>query len=127
MAKILIVDDEEMIRSLFTEIFAVTGHTVCLACDGVEALRKSYKEEFDLAVVDMVMPGLDGLQTITKLRQNRPCLKIIAISGGDKSFDGDTYLDLVRDKRAQRVFSKPFERKELLEAVEDLVEADESQ
>jgi CheY-like chemotaxis protein len=120
MARILVVDDEETIRGLLKEVLSDAGHEVCAVGEGIEALRKCYKEEFDLAIIDMVMPGLDGMQTITKLAGSHPMLKIIAISGGDKSFDGNTYLDLVRDKRAHCVFKKPFEREDLLKAVDEL-------
>jgi len=50
-------------------------------------------------------------------------LKIIAISGGDISFDGTIYLDLVRDKRAHRTFTKPIQRRELIAAVNELLPA----
>jgi len=121
MAKIIVIDDEETMRDLLSEILTGAGHEVATAADGIHALRTCYKNEFDIAIVDMVLPGLDGLQTIQKLTNTHHYLKIIAISGGDKSFDGNTYLDLVRDKKAHRVFKKPFEPGELLKAIKELM------
>lgn len=123
MPKILIADDNETIREMLAEMMTREGFDVSTAQNGIQALRMCYKDPFDLAIVDMVMPGLDGLQTISKLRQDHPGLKIIAISGGDISFDGTIYLDLVRDKRAHRTFAKPIPRRELIAAVNELLPA----
>jgi DNA-binding NarL/FixJ family response regulator len=66
------------------------------------------------------MPEKEGLETIQELRRDDPDIKIIAISGGGQIGPAD-YLDVARRFGAKRTFSKPFNRKELLEAVDELL------
>jgi two-component system phosphate regulon response regulator OmpR len=121
MHKILIVDDEEIMRDMLVQMVTEVGYTASSAINGLEAESACDKEHFDLVILDMVMPGQDGLATVAKLRQNHGYLKIIAISGGDRSFDGTTYLDLVKDHGAHKTFVKPFERDEILMAIGELL------
>lgn len=103
------------------EMMLKAGYEVSSASNGVQALEACYREHFDLAVVDMVMPIQDGFVTVAKLALNHGYLKIIAISGGDRSFEGASYLDLVENKGAHRTFVKPFDRREFMQAVKDLL------
>jgi CheY-like chemotaxis protein len=82
------------------------------------------ENRFDLAIVDMVMPEEDGFLTVEKLVGICRNIKIIAISGGDRSFDGTTYLDIVKKLGAHRTFTKPFDRKVFLTAVADVLGAE---
>jgi CheY-like chemotaxis protein len=121
MHKILIVDDEEIMRDMLVQMVTEVGYSASSAINGLEAESACGKEYFDLVILDMVMPGQDGLDTVAKLSQNHGYLKIIAISGGDRSFDGTTYLDLVKGRGAHKTFTKPFERNERLSAIEELL------
>jgi len=75
--KILIVDDEENIRLLFKEELEDEGYTVDLASNGFEAIDKVKNNSYDLVVLDIKMPGIDGIQTlneIKKINTNQPII-----------------------------------------------------
>ncbi len=78
---ILVVDDEESIRHLFEEILTPLGFRVRLAADGEQASALLDSEEADLAIVDLVMPKREGIETITAIRRGHANIKIIAMSG----------------------------------------------
>jgi len=67
-ARILVVDDEENIRLLFKEELEDEGFEVDLASNGFEALDKLKKERFDLVVLDIKMPGMDGIQALNEIK-----------------------------------------------------------
>ena len=81
MARILIVDDEEMDRVLLAEFLQQAGHEPLFAPNGNAALRIWKKGQVDLVVTDIVMPGLDGLGLLEALREEDPWVRVIAISG----------------------------------------------
>ena len=67
--KILLVDDEEHIRLLFKEELEEEGYEIDLASNGFEALDKLRHEGFDLVVLDIKMPGMDGIQTLNEIKK----------------------------------------------------------
>jgi len=81
--RVLVVDDEESVRLIMRSTLETFGFRVTTASDGAEAIAlvQSSTGQFDLAVVDMQMPGLDGGRTIVALRHLRPDLPIVAASG----------------------------------------------
>jgi len=120
MARILAVDDEDSLRRLLTAVLERAGHEVTTASDGFEAVRLVDAEPFDLVVTDLIMPGMEGIQTIQQLRRLAPELKIIAISGGGRGSAGD-YLDLAKQLGATTTLTKPFTPEALLAAVTEAV------
>ena len=66
---ILVVDDEEHIRLLFKEELEDEGYTVELASNGVEALEKLKRSNYDVVVLDIKMPGMDGIQTLGEIKK----------------------------------------------------------
>lgn len=82
MANILIVDDDPTIQLIASELLRSEGHSVVSAGDGVEALRALVEIPADLVVLDMLMPNMDGLETIIEMRKSHPGVKILAISSG---------------------------------------------
>ncbi len=77
MKTILVVDDEENIRQLFKEEFEDAGYNVALAKDGEEALKRIDENDIDLVTLDMRMPGIDGIETIRKIKEIRHDLPVI--------------------------------------------------
>jgi len=67
--KILLVDDEEHIRLLFKEELEEEGYTIDVASNGFEALDKMKGQHFDLVVLDIKMPGMDGIQTLNEIKK----------------------------------------------------------
>ena len=120
MELILLIDDDLNIRKILRQILEHAGYEVLEASDGREGLSL-YRERLpDLVVTDMVMPGKDGLETITDLRIEFPGSKIIAISGGGR-LDPKPYLELAEGFGANRLLTKPFGHEEFLKAVQDLL------
>jgi len=120
MALILLIDDDLKIRELLRRILEHAGYEVVEASDGREGLSLYRERKPDLVITDIVMPGKDGLETITDLRIEFPGSKIVAISGGGR-LDPKPYLELAEGFGADRLLTKPFGHEELLEAVQNLL------
>lgn len=120
MGRILVVEDDKAVRDLLREILERAGHDVMDASNGQEAITMYKASPADLIITNILMPEKEGLETIQELRRDHPEIKIIAISGGGQIGPSD-YLDVAKRFGASRTFSKPFNRKELLEAVDELL------
>ena len=81
MASILIVDDESNVRRMLGRLLESEGHTIAQAANGREALDAVRAGEPDVVLLDLVMPELDGLQTLTRLTDEHPALPVIMMSG----------------------------------------------
>ncbi|MDP8242324.1 MAG: response regulator, partial [Candidatus Celaenobacter antarcticus] len=110
---ILIIDDEESIRELCKEFLEEEGYKVTLAVDGQDGLDKMSYDDFDLYMVDMVMPRLDGLETMKRIKKKQP-LAVIIITTGFSSIEGAVKAV---HAGAFQYLSKPINAEELLEAV----------
>lgn len=66
--RILVVDDETAIRNLLADLLGDEGYTVCTASNGLTALEMVHKQRPDLILMDVMMPELDGLETLRRLR-----------------------------------------------------------
>ncbi|MDA3926757.1 MAG: response regulator [Kiritimatiellae bacterium] len=119
-ARILVIDDEEQIRSVLHKLLSQAGYEVMLAEDGQQGLNCCHQQPVDLVITDIVMPGKEGLGTIRELRRDFPDLKIIAISGGGIAA-GQDYLKIAKQFGAQRIFEKPVELSVLLKDVKELL------
>jgi len=119
MTRILIVDDDEQVRSMLRLTLERAGFDVAEAADGLEAVRAHRRAPADLVITDIVMPEMEGIETIRELRRERPDLPIIAISGGGQ-IAPEGYLQVAGKIGAARTFTKPVDRGELLAAVREL-------
>jgi CheY-like chemotaxis protein len=82
MKRVLVVDDEALLRTLIKRLLERAGHDVAEAQDGSQACRLVHQSgAFDLVITDLVMPGLDGLEVIRRVRRHDPRTRIIAMSG----------------------------------------------
>lgn len=79
--RILIVDDEDEFTRILSERLAARGLTVDVADSGAAALEKVRARSFDVVVLDMVMPVMDGMETLKKLREENPELQVILLTG----------------------------------------------
>jgi DNA-binding response OmpR family regulator len=120
MEKILVIDDEPVIRILLRQLFEQTGYEVCEACEGKQGLDLFIKESPDLVITDLIMPGEEGLETIKKIKKIKPDAKILAISGGGIG-SARVYLSLALKMGAAHVFEKPFDPKEMLTIVQNML------
>ncbi len=124
MTRILVVDDEELVRETLCNMLEDAGYETIEAGNGVEALHVFDEHEVDLVVTDIFMPEKEGLETIAELRQKRPEVKIVAISGGGGDGNMD-YLEYATRFGASSVLTKPFLREDVLRVVSAVLERPE--
>lgn len=92
MKRILVVDDEEAIRLLYKEELSDAGYQVELAVDGADALRRVEQSRPDLMTVDIRMPGMDGIELLSRVRAvHRDLPIIICTAYGDLRRDFGTW------------------------------------
>ena len=117
MAKgqILVVDDEQAIRDLISEVLSIAGFEVVIATDGLDGLNKIRKQKFDLIILDVNLPKLDGFAILEKIRASAPTQPIILISARTDKDDVTHGLRLGADDYVR----KPFSVEELVLRVEN--------
>jgi CheY-like chemotaxis protein len=118
---ILLIDDDAMARNAMALALKVRGFEVTAEENGHAGLRTFQTGTFDLAIVDVFMPGMDGVKLIKALREHKPDLPVIAISGVLLRGSGRTALDLFpMSPELANVFclQKPFRPHDLLHAIE---------
>ena len=120
MARVLIIDDDATLRQALAKHLEYFGHTVRQAGQGDEGIREFKRDAADVAVVDIFMPGQGGLQTIGRLRQESPALKIVAISGAASASGLDVEEHAVT-MGADRFLRKPFEAATLITLIRTLL------
>ena len=116
MARILVIDDEELARFTLREILEAAGHEVVEATNGNEGTASQRANPCDMVITDMIMPEKEGLETIVELKGAYPDLKVIAISGGGRTRNLD-FLQLAGELGADQVIVKPFSEDELMKGV----------
>ena len=116
MKRILVVDDEEQIRTMLTYMLELEGYTVFSAKNGEEGLDLVGRLAFDLVITDMIMRVKDGLKFIMELVKDYPNLKILAISGGG-AIKAERYLTMAGYLGDIATLEKPFKQDVLLELV----------
>lgn len=120
MRKILLVEDEEMLRDAYTAILSTGPYTIDTAGNGQEALVKCRTDHFDLILLDLMMPYLDG----------RDELKLMAMSGGERSIPVivvTAFLGAGNEEQALReggvvhIVYKPFDLEKLVGLVKETI------
>lgn len=117
MAHILIVDDEPGVRDATRALLERQGHAISEEADGVNVVAAVAEGPPDLVIIDLGMPGQDGVKTIAALRREHPRLKILAVSGGDR-------LDQATSAGADAVLEKPYRSTALRELIAELLGLD---
>jgi len=120
MARILVIDDDDQVRKMFLKMFQQVGHETMEAGNGKEGLACYRKEKPDVVVTDLIMPEMEGIETIKELKREFPEANIIAISGGGNYVSAELALEMAGAIGAKHVFVKPVERKVLLQAIDEL-------
>ena len=121
MPRILIIDDEPLIRNVLRQMLERAGYEIIDAPDGEAAMKLIQHESADLVITDILMPEKDGLETIIDLKRRFPEIKIIAMSGGGYIGPED-YLHMAVKLGVVRTFNKPIEREDLLAAVREILD-----
>ncbi len=123
MAKILIIDDDEIILNVFNRFLTGKGHDVTVAPDGRKGLRALEREAVDLVITDIMMPETDGLEVVMAIRGKGTDIPVIAISGGMHAMPMD-FLPMAKKFGAEQVLYKPVELDDLLAAVNNALGSD---
>ncbi|MBQ1469000.1 MAG: response regulator transcription factor [Solobacterium sp.] len=110
MAKILITDDEPKIREMIRKYAQYEGFDVTEAADGMEAVELCTERNFDLVIMDIMMPNLDGFSAVKEIRRIRPQIAVIMLSALGEEYDKVHGFDLGIDDYVV----KPFSGKELM-------------
>lgn len=116
MYKILVVDDEEMIRKLICKYAEFEGHSVCEAVNGMDAVIKASKESFDIIIMDIMMPELDGFSASREIRK-ASSVPIIMLSARGEEYDKINAFEIGIDDYVV----KPFSPKELMLRVDAIM------
>jgi len=120
MAKVLVIDDDKIVRDLARRMLGLQGYTILEAKDGIEGIDLFHKEKPDVVITDIIMPNADGLEVIRQIKQQNPDAKIIAISGAGQSPD-QAYLKHARVFGATASLPKPFQPDQLLSVLDSLL------
>lgn len=128
MANILIVDDDPAVQITIRLLLERAGHHITVAGDGRQGLALFEAGQFDLLFLDIFMPGMDGLETMRRIRTLQPAVPIIVISG--RSITPDAYAEPDFLKMATKLgavasLQKPFRPDALLAAVNGCLKAGE--
>lgn len=117
MPLVLVIDDEDQVRRLIRDTLEEAGYNVQEARDGKEGLERYRTEPSDLVIMDILMPGQDGLESIMTLRREFPASRVIAMTGGSDMIGILNFLDVAKMLGASRTLQKPFEMQTLVDAV----------
>jgi CheY-like chemotaxis protein len=119
--KILLIDDEKLVRVTLTRILARASYTIVEATNGEEGITEVARSHPDLVICDILMPTKEGIETIRDLRRSHPDLPIVAISGGGRLGSCD-FLRHAEQFGARATLRKPFSPEEVLGAVGRLLD-----
>ena len=116
MSHILIVDDDDKIRNLLKDFLTENSFLISTAADAMEALKKLNSLSFDLIIIDIMMPGMDGYELTKKIRESTliPLIHLTAMGKTENIIHG---LEIGADD----YISKPFEPKELLLRIKNIL------
>ena len=120
MYKILVADDEQKIREVIKEYAEYEGHTVYEAVDGMQAVDMAKEQDFDIIIMDVMMPRLDGFSACKEIRKfkNTPILMLSATEEYDKLFGFEMGVD--------DYVVKPFSPKEVLARINAIIKRNKS-
>jgi two-component system response regulator RegX3 len=111
--RILVVEDEGSLRDGIVDLLEGDGHVVTAAPDGVTGLESGLRDAFDLVVLDLMLPRLDGMEVCRRLRASRPGVPILMLTA--RAAEDDKVRGLVEG--ADDYVTKPFSARELLARV----------
>lgn len=118
MVKILVIEDDPQFCQMLAQMLTQAGHEVETAANGVLGLKLFQQSAPDLVITDIMMPEKDGIDVIVDIKRQCSDVKVIAISGGRRAITPQFNLDSAALIGASQVLAKPFNRQQLLEAVE---------
>jgi two-component system, cell cycle response regulator CpdR len=117
MARILLAEDDDQMRTFLTRGLRRGGHEVNAFPDGETALNEAHKAAYDLLLADVVMPGIDGVELARRVAAQQPGIKVMFITG----FAAVALQDTGIAGQRPRVVAKPFHLRHLIEEIDNLL------
>ena len=121
MASVLVVDDDPAVRATVRLVLERNGHRVSVASDGRAGLAALAGGGIDLLIVDLFMPGMDGLETLREVRKHQAHLPVIVMSGtslGGPGLEAPDFLAMAVKLGAVRAVQKPFKPRDIIDSVQ---------
>ena len=103
--RILVVDDDRFVRGGLMEVLTVKGYQVDTAEDGFEALKQVEEVEFDLILLDLILPGISGVETLAGILRKKPLANVIAMT----AYSEQSVVAKAMAAGAKRCFLKPMD------------------
>lgn len=110
---VLVVEDDAAMRALLRDVLERAGHGVIALADGSDVPAVAERESFDVAIVDRQMPGSDGLDVLSLLRERRPAVPVVLVT----AFGGMRVAEEARRRGAFSYLEKPFHIAAILDVV----------
>jgi CheY-like chemotaxis protein len=132
MPSVLLIDDDVDVRDAVKKVLIRSGYDVAAVSSAEDGINEASSRGFDVVITDIIMPGMNGVDAIKKIRKILPKVRILAISGGGnfgpsafkpEAITTTAYLQAAAEAGADGILTKPFEKKELIERLDQLFEA----
>ena len=117
-ARILAVDDQRYFRELIETQLGEEGYEVRTAASGEEALHILEREDFELVITDLVMPGLDGSELVQRIKERLPDQDVVMVTG---VVDVSTAVDAMKQGATDYIL-KPFDKEALCESIDKILQ-----
>jgi two-component system, OmpR family, response regulator len=118
--RVLVVDDDKALNHVLTEMLSAGGYEAKSAGDGIAAIQRLERDQYDLVLLDINLPKLSGLDVLKQIRERRLSPRVIVMTGDDTP---DTILGAVRDQAYQYI-AKPAAPKTIVDVVEEALNKD---
>jgi CheY-like chemotaxis protein len=116
-ATICVIDDDAFVRMTMCAALRFAGFSTTQAGDGRTGLDTIRRTGAEIAVIDLIMPGMDGFDAIAEAKKRFPKVKILAVSGGGLMTAPGELLTIARDLGADSYLPKPFKNPELIDEI----------
>ncbi len=122
-ARILVIDDDENIRNTMKKILTAAGYAVDLAATGSEAISKTEKSAYDVALIDIRLPDMEGVRLLTQMKDSEPKMRKIIVTGYPTLQNAMTALN----KDADFYITKPIDIEGLLAIIKEQLQLKENE
>lgn len=123
--RVLLIDDEAMVRKIVRKMLEKGGHDVVDVENGRAGLELLEKSPFDLILTDIIMPEVEGIEVLTTITKRFPSSRVLAMSGGGRTGNID-FLQVAGNLGASATLQKPFTYDALLNAIEQCATTNKS-
>ncbi len=115
--KILIVEDEEDLAENLADLLELEGYTTKICLSGEEALEEIKTSLPDIALLDIQLPEIDGIEVLRRLKELQPTLPVVMVSASSQRGMGEK----IKEYGADGMIMKPYDQDELLQLIEELL------